>query len=65
MNLVSRVGGSEADAVTVSYADFVIVSAIEFGRRVGKDVFDGIVAMDPAFGREYEACRPWLERNDH
>lgn len=54
-----------ANAAAVSYADFVIVSAIEFGKRTGEDNFKAIMNFDPAFKELYEACKPWLARDDH
>ena len=48
-----------------SYADFVVVGALQFGRRIGEDVFEQMTAIDPAFLKLYEACSEWLKRDDH
>jgi len=49
---------------TVSYADFVLVSAIHFFKRVDESYFERFVGSDDAFGKLYEACGKWLERDD-
>ncbi|KAL8665422.1 MAG: hypothetical protein Q9202_002315 [Teloschistes flavicans] len=52
-------GGEE-----VGYADFVLVGAMEFFRRIGEGLFERLVAEEEAFGRLYEACRGWVQRDD-
>lgn len=49
----------------MSYADFVIVSFLEFLKVVDQEFFDRIVKVEPAFGKLYEACEPWLKRNSY
>lgn len=48
-----------------SYADFLIVGFLEWCRCVKGGNFERIVGIDQAFQDIYDACRPWLERNDH
>ena len=50
---------------TVSYADFIVVGALDFLRRVGEGVFERVLGMDPSLGEVYEASKPWLERNNY
>ena len=50
---------------TVSYADFVIVGLLHFFRRVGEDVYQRAVAVEPLLAELYEASKPWLVRDDH
>lgn len=49
----------------VSYADFVFVAFLRFFERVDRRVlFERCVRFDEGFGRLYEACGKWLERDD-
>ena len=48
----------------VSYADFVVVAALEGLRRVGKDVFERAVANREGLKRVWESCGEWLKRDD-
>ncbi|KAL8811263.1 MAG: hypothetical protein Q9223_007566 [Gallowayella weberi] len=50
---------------TVSYADFVLVSAMQYLKRLGEGLYERFVQIEPAFGRLYEASKQWLERDDH
>ncbi|UNI16570.1 hypothetical protein JDV02_002996 [Purpureocillium takamizusanense] len=50
------------------YADFAWIAFLEFTRRVGEDVYEGV--LDRAGDRTVheklmKAAAPWLERNDH
>ncbi|KFY02776.1 hypothetical protein O988_01925 [Pseudogymnoascus sp. VKM F-3808] len=48
------------------YADLVVLSWLEFYKRIDKErLFDKVVTMEPSLGRLYEAGKQWLERNDH
>ncbi|KAL1393553.1 hypothetical protein HDK64DRAFT_285422 [Phyllosticta capitalensis] len=49
----------------VSYADFVLVSLLEYTKRIGQDIFDRVVAVDKSFEEIYKASAKWLERDDH
>lgn len=48
----------------VSYSDFILAGLWQFAKRLG-DLFDNGMAFDESFIRHYEACKPWLERDDH
>ena len=50
---------------TPSYADFLIVGFLEWCRCIGGGNFERICGIDSAFHDVYNACVPWLERNDH
>ena len=47
-----------------SFVDFVVVGLLEFMRRIEEGILERVVGMEPGLGRLYEACKPWLERND-
>lgn len=49
----------------VSYADFVIVGFLEYCRVLGGGCLERVLQFDGVFGELYEACKPWLARNDH
>lgn len=48
---------------TVSYADFILAGFWRYVERLG--LLARFLQYDEAFGRQYEACRPWMERDDH
>lgn len=56
---------SSLTACAASYADFVIVGALHFFRRIGEVNFERIVKIEPAYGKLYDACKQWLERDGH
>lgn len=50
----------------VSYADFVLVSALHMFKRVDQALlYDRVVSIEPALGLLYNASKAWLERDDH
>ncbi|KAL9127177.1 MAG: hypothetical protein Q9217_003885 [Psora testacea] len=49
----------------VSYADFIVVGALECFRRLGDGILERMIEIEPALGRLYEASKQPLERNDH
>lgn len=49
---------------TVSYADFIVAGWLRFYERANGETFRRVVGRDEAFGRLYEACGGWLERDD-
>ncbi|KAK2728934.1 glutathione s-transferase [Colletotrichum kahawae] len=49
----------------VSYADFLYVGAIAMAKRLNEENYRRIVEISDAFDKQYKACGPWLERNDH
>lgn len=48
-----------------SYADFVIVGMLHFFNRVDEAIFERVVKTEPECGKLYDACKQWLERDDH
>ena len=56
---------NEADWLTVSYADFVLVGYFQFAKRCGQDIFDRLMGLDSSFQPLYDACAQWLARDDH
>jgi hypothetical protein len=53
------------DSVAASYADFVIVGMLQFFKEVDEDIYERLVKAEPEFGKLYDVCKQWLERNDH
>lgn len=51
--------------MTVSYADLMIVGALQLLRRVHERNYDRAVEIEPAFKDLLEASKPWTERDDH
>ena len=50
---------------TPSYADFLIVGLMEFARCVGGGNLERFFQFDESFESLFEACEPWLRRNDY
>lgn len=48
-----------------SWADFVIVGALQCFRRADEKVFERVVGFHDSFGGLYRACGTWLERDDY
>ena len=48
-----------------SYADFFIVATLQMFKRVDEKIFVRLVEMEEALGKVYEACKPWLKRDDY
>ncbi|KUJ16644.1 uncharacterized protein LY89DRAFT_685548 [Mollisia scopiformis] len=63
--LVKANGGPFVMGKTPSYADFVIVSWLQFMKVIEEGVYQRLVGLEPALGELYNASKPWLERNDH
>ncbi|KAJ4301908.1 hypothetical protein N0V90_004004 [Kalmusia sp. IMI 367209] len=49
---------------TLSYADIVFVTYLQFMKRVDESVFQRYLELDPTFPRIYEASKQWLARED-
>jgi glutathione S-transferase len=49
---------------TVSYADFIFVGMMHMMKRMDEEVFQRFLEFDPVFGKLYEACEPWLKKDD-
>ncbi|KAF1815582.1 hypothetical protein P152DRAFT_390289 [Eremomyces bilateralis CBS 781.70] len=63
--ILKREVGPFVKGKTVSYADFVIVSFLQFVKTIGDDVFDKFVGYDQTFKDIYEASADWVKRDDH
>ena len=48
-----------------SYADFLVVGYLEWFRCLGGGILERVIGIDQAFKHVYDACGPWLKRNDH
>src|SRR5690242_10137726 len=48
---------------TVSYADFIFVSALYFVNRIDEQAFQKIVSFDPTILKIYEASGQWVAKN--
>ncbi|ORY13705.1 hypothetical protein BCR34DRAFT_480523 [Clohesyomyces aquaticus] len=49
---------------TVSYADFIFVSFIQFLKRIDDEKFERFTSLDPTFSRIYDASKQWLAKDD-
>jgi glutathione S-transferase len=60
-------GGPFVLGEEASYADFVLAGFWAFMKKLDKegDLFGRVMGVDGAFGRHWEACQPWLERDDY
>ena len=52
---------------TVSFADLIIAGFFRFAEILDQDgdYFGRAMKIDESFGRHYEACKQWLERDSH
>lgn len=48
-----------------SYSDFIIVGMLHFLQRIDEKIYERVVSMDDSLAKVYDACRPWLKRDDH
>ncbi|KAL8718597.1 MAG: hypothetical protein Q9225_004282 [Loekoesia sp. 1 TL-2023] len=62
--LLKEKGGPFVLGETVSYADFILVGALHFFKKLGEGVYERFVEMEPALGRLYDASEQWLYRDD-
>ena len=46
------------------YADFIWVGFVHFVRRASESEWERMMGVDEGLRRQYEACKPWLERDD-
>jgi glutathione S-transferase len=65
--LRERDGGPFVLGEKASYADFVLAGFWAFLKKLDKggDLFGRVMGVNEAFGRHWEACQPWLEREDY
>jgi len=63
--LKSAGGGPFIEGDTPSYADFFIVATLQMFKRVDEKIFARLVETEEALGKVYEACKPWLKRDDY
>ncbi|KAI8936485.1 hypothetical protein NX059_006890 [Plenodomus lindquistii] len=63
-DLLRKHGGPFFLGETVSYADFILVSALHFFKRVDEGMFQKLMALDPSFDKVYEASKQWLEKDN-
>jgi len=64
-DVLRKLEGPFVMGFTTSYSDFVIVSSLHMLSRIDQKIFDRIVGIEPKLGEVYNACKPWLERDDH
>lgn len=62
--LLKKESGPFFLASGVSYADFVVAGFWRFLERANKKVLERALSSDAAFGEHYNACLPWLERDN-
>ena len=63
--MVSAKGGPYTLGKEPSYVDFVVVSWLHFLNTIDEEIYKKVVAIDHVFGKLYDACGKWLERDDH
>ena len=64
-NLLKKQSGPFFLGQTVSYADLIVVGALQFLKCIEARLYDKIVNIEPALGKLYEASKGWLERDSH
>ncbi|KAI4236958.1 MAG: hypothetical protein L6R40_006010 [Gallowayella cf. fulva] len=57
------VRGPFVEGREVGFADFVLVGGMAFLRECGEGAFERLVGVDKGFGRLWEACGRWVERD--
>ncbi|KAH8679078.1 hypothetical protein BGZ60DRAFT_428882 [Tricladium varicosporioides] len=50
---------------TPSYADFVVVGFLQFQKVIDERFLERLVKIEPTLGKLYDACKPWLERDNY
>ena len=63
--LLKKHGGPFVLGETMSYADLVVVGALQFLKCIEGRFLEKLVEIEPAFGKLYDASRGWLERDSH
>lgn len=48
----------------MSYADFIFVTLLQMFKRIDQSVFERYMALDETFPKVFEACQPWMEKQD-
>jgi hypothetical protein len=48
-----------------SYADFKIVGLLHFFKVVDQPTYERVLKTEPVYGKLYEACQKWLDRDEH
>ena len=46
------------------YTDFIWVGFVYFVRRASESEWERMMEVDEVLRKQYEACKPWLERDD-
>ncbi|KAF2726334.1 hypothetical protein K431DRAFT_214246 [Polychaeton citri CBS 116435] len=49
----------------VSYADFIAAGMFEWMRKIDAKYYGMFMEIDSSLKRLHEACKPWMERDDH
>jgi len=47
-----------------SYADFVVLSNLQYFKRIDESLFKRMLKIEPALETLYEAGKQWVERDD-
>ena len=63
-DILKAEGGPFALGQTVSYTDFVIVSLLQYSKRVDEAIYERAVAIEPTLRMVYDASEQWLKRDD-
>jgi len=63
--ILKESGGPYYKGSSPSYADFVTVGFMHCMKRVDEGVFERVIGLEPELKKQYDACKKWLERDDH
>lgn len=63
--LLKKEGGPFFMGETTSYADFVVVGWLKMYHRIDVELFNHVIAIEPRLEVLFDACKLWLERDDH
>ncbi|KAF2274563.1 uncharacterized protein EI97DRAFT_435102 [Westerdykella ornata] len=62
--ILKKNGGPYFLGDRVTYADFILVTFLEFLKRIGDGLYEKFTAFDPAFEKLYDASKQWLNKDD-
>ncbi|KAM3086337.1 hypothetical protein ACMFMF_000288 [Clarireedia jacksonii] len=57
--------GPFVEGDTPTYSDFIIVGLLHFLKVIDVKIYERVVGIDDSLAKVYDACKPWLKRDDH
>ena len=64
-DMFKKNGGPFLQGETVTFADMIIIGAIQFAKRIDGSIYERIVSIEPALGKLMDASKDLLERDNH